>query len=234
VERNFAYIEGNFLAGRTFRDWNDLNEQLLQWLVEIANKKPKRSLGMSPDEAYLMEKKRLIRLPAHIPPVYQTLHRVVDIYGYVNVDRNRYSAPERLVGKQVEVHKSVSRINIFFKNKKVADHERCDGRDKKIKAPGHHTPCGAGKKRRGPCREEKILVEADSWLSPYVVEIKKRSRGRGVRKMRDLLSLKRTYPAEAFEKAVRQALHYGLYDLGRLERLILSFVAGEFFDLDDE
>ena len=43
--------------------------------------------------------------------------------------------------------------------------------------------------------------------------------------------MKRTYPAEPFLAAVEQALRYGLFDLGRLEALVLKFAAGEFFRL---
>jgi hypothetical protein len=46
------------------------------------------------------------------------------------------------------------------------------------------------------------------------------------------VELQRTYPRQAFEAALTQAAHYGLYDLGRLEKLILQKVAGEFFALD--
>ena len=57
-----------------------------------------------------------------------------------------------------------------------------------------------------------------------------RSSGRAVRSLHRLLDLKRTYPPEAFEKAVIEALQYGLYDLARLEQMILSYVAGDFFN----
>jgi hypothetical protein len=52
--------------------------------------------------------------------------------------------------------------------------------------------------------------------------------------MRRLLDLKRTYPPEAFEKAVVQALRYGLYDLPRLEQMILSQVQGDFFTIQED
>ena len=52
--------------------------------------------------------------------------------------------------------------------------------------------------------------------------------------MRRLLHLKRTYPPEAFEKALVQALHYGLYDLSRLEQMILSHVQGDFFTIEED
>ena len=234
MERNFFYVERNFLPGRTFTDWQDLNEQARRWCMEVANQKVKRSLGISPETAYLMEKPHLNTLPPYIPPVYQTFYRGVDVAGYVQVDTNRYSAPERLIGKEVEVHKVWDRIEIFFKNQKVADHPRLiDKRETRITAKGHHPPLNRERAHEGPCQEEKTLLGQSEGLNQYVEELKKRSSGRGVRHMRRLLDLKRTYPPEAFEKAVVQALHYGLYDLPRLEQMILSQVQGDFFTIEE-
>jgi hypothetical protein len=233
IERNFGYVERNFLAGRTFLSWHDLNEQAIQWCREVANQKVKRSLGMSPDAAYLMEKPYLAPLPPYIPPVYQTFYRTVDVAGYVQIDTNRYSVPERLIGKEVEIHKLWERIEVFFKNQKVADHPRLlDRRETRTTAPSHHAPLH--RPHEGPSREEKALLGEHAWLDQFVKELKQRSGGRGVRSLARLLDLKRTYPHEAFEKAIGEALHYGLYDLSRLEQMILAHVAGDFFTLDED
>lgn len=235
MERNFSYAEGNFLAGRTFTGWHDLNDQARLWCIEVANRKIKRSLTMSPEQAYLLEKSQLQRLPPYIPPVYQPLYRIVDLEGYIAVDTNRYSVPERLVGKRLEVHKSWERIMVFFQSKKAADHPRLiDKREGRITAKGHHPPLNRYKAHSGPCKEEKILRGQYDLLDEYVKELKKRSRGRGVRQMRRLLDLKRAYPQDAFEKAIKTALHYSLYDLTRIEQMILSNVAGEFFNIEEE
>jgi hypothetical protein len=53
-----------------------------------------------------------------------------------------------------------------------------------------------------------------------------------VRALRRLLELKRTYPSGPFLAAIDQALHFGLFDLQRLETLILKHVAGDFFNLE--
>jgi transposase len=237
VERNFSYIENNFLPGRTFTDFHDLNHQAKAWCVKTANSTRKRSLGMPPEAAYVMEKPCLQSLPPYIPPVYQTLYRGVDVAGYVHVDTNRYSVPERLIGKEVEVHKLWDRIEIFWKNHKVADHERLiDKREARSTVKGHHLPLYRQRAHSGPCKEEMGLLGRSEHLDRYVEEIKKRSAGRAVRQMRKLLSLKRTYPETPFSTAMEQALHYGMYDLYRLEQMILSQVAGDFFNIkeDDE
>ena len=88
--------------------------------------------------------------------------------------------------------------------------------------------------RRATPPEERELRGHHRVLDRYVAGLKKRVRGRGVRALRRLLEMKRTYPSEPFLSAINQAQRYGLYDLNRLEALILKYTAGEFFALDAE
>jgi len=41
-------------------------------------------------QAFIMEKPYLLRLPKAVPPVYQSVERIVDVEGLVNLDTNRY------------------------------------------------------------------------------------------------------------------------------------------------
>jgi hypothetical protein len=187
---------------------------------------------MAPEAVYVMEKPHLKSLPPHISPVYKSLQRIVDMSGYVTVDTNRYSVPERLVGRTVEVHKGWAFIRVFHQRREVALHSRLiDKRNCRVKAPGHHRPLVS--RKSPPLKEVAALGGHSVILDRYVNAMKKHVRGRGARKFKQLLDLKRAYPPEAFEKAVKTALHYGLFDLNRVERMILSNVAGDFFDLGE-
>jgi transposase len=232
IERPFAWLETNFLPGRSFRDFEDLNAQVRAWCREVANHKPKRVLGMSPEAAYVIEKPSLQPLPKALPPVYEVLDRVVDLYGYVSVDTNRYSVPERLVGQPVTVYQYPAEIHIHHRGTPIATHPRLIGqRDARHTEPAHHpTPMRA---KRTPRIEAQLLPHHPE-LEAYARALKQRGQGRGARALKRLLELQRTYPRQAFEAAVRQAAHYGLYDLGRLEKLILQHVAGDFFALPDD
>ena len=77
--------------------------------------------------------------------------------------------------------------------------------------------------------EEVLLRDDHPTLARYAAALKQR--GRSLRALRRLLDMKRSYPAEPFLAAIEQALHYGLFDLGRVEALILKYVAGDFFRL---
>lgn len=233
IERPFAWIEGNFLPGRSFSSFDDLNAQALAWCNEVANAKPKRSLGMAPEAAYVMEKPSLISLSTVLPVVYEVFERVVDLYGFVSVDTNRYSTPERLVGKTVTVYKHYSSIEIHYKRGLVASHPRLVGvRDARNTLPGHHTI--PQRTPRQPSLQAQLLCGQSPVLDAYVKALIQHLNGRGTRALNRLLQLQRTYPAQPFLAALEQALKYGLFDLMRLENLVLRHVAGDFFALDDQ
>jgi hypothetical protein len=231
VERPFAYAEGNFLAGRSFRDFADLNRQVLAWCRDVANAKPKRILQMSPQAAYVMEKPYLQPLPAVLPPVYAVCERVVDLYGFVSLETNRYPVPERWVGRTLTVYQYPAQIQIVHRGTPIATHARLIGiRDGRSILPGHHTvPLRAS---RAPAREAELLRGHHPILDRYAAELARHSHGRGVRALRRLLEMKRSYPSAPFLAALEQALQFGLFDLGRVEALILKRVAGDFFNLD--
>jgi hypothetical protein len=102
VERFFDHIEKNFLAGRSFADWDTLNAEARAW-CDRDNARPRRHLHASPRELFATERLRLRPLPLHVPEVYRVHQRVVDTEGYVNVWRNRYSVPWQSIGRTVEV-----------------------------------------------------------------------------------------------------------------------------------
>jgi transposase len=236
IERSFAWVETNFLAGRTFRDFVDLNAQALQWCREVANVKPKRVLGMSPEAAYVMEKPYLKPLPTALPPVYEVLERVVDLSGFISVDTNRYSVPQRVIGKSVSVYKYPQELQILHRGQLLATHPRIlDRRDGKSILPQHHLLPSRSALRSLP--EESRLRAADPLLDRYVQELTRHERSRPLqprRALKRLAEIQRTYPHQPFLAALEQALRFGLFDLGRLEALVLKYVSGDFFALDND
>ena len=70
-------------------------------------------------------------------------------------------------------------------------------------------------------------------MADYVAELKHRSHKVVTLALRQLLRLVREYPREPLLGAVEEAARYGLYDLDRLERMILRRVTREYFLLDE-
>src|SRR6202011_2241580 len=229
VERPFSFIENNFLAGRTFSSWEDLNTQARQWCDKV-NSTYKKHIRAVPRELFAVEALDLKALPAWIPEVYRLHQRLVDVEGYVALHSNRYSVPVAWLGRRVEVRETKDKIEIQLDARNIVTHERIpDEQYQRITLSAHRPPRGQGLKRSDPPPEEKAILQAAPEIADYVSALKKHSRKLVVLALRQLLRLVREYPREPFLAAVREAARYGLYDLDRLERMILRRVQRDFF-----
>ena len=232
VERNFDFIENNFLAGREFKDWGDLNQQARAWCVKV-NAKVKRSLHAAPRELFCQEQPLLRPLPIWVPVVTQIEDRIVDSYGNVNIGGNRYSVPYTLIGRRLEVHETKDRIEVYEGHRVVASHAKVlEALGQRVLDPSHRAPRGQGRPKAAPPREEEELLRAEPRLGAYLAAIKARCPGRRVRMLRRLLGMLRDYPRPTLLTAVDAALEYGLFDLDRLDRMVLRNVARDYFVLD--
>jgi len=233
VERPFSFIENNFLAGRAFASWSDLNHQARQWCDRV-NSTYKKHLRAVPRELFALERLQLKPLPAWIPEVYRLHPRTVDVEGYVSVNSIRYSVPVSWIGRRVEARETRDKIEIELDARHLVTHVRAAvPQSQRITLAEHKPPRGEGVKRGAPHPEELAILYAAPELAGYVTELKQKGRKVVALALRQLLRLLKEYPREPFLAAVRDAAQYGLYDLDRLERMILRRVARDYFLLLD-
>lgn len=228
VERPFHYVENNFYPGRTFESLADLNTQARAW-CDAVNARPKRHLPRPPVEMLLTERPRMKPLPAFIPAVYETHRRRVSVEGFVTLHRNRYSTPDELIGREVEVRESMTRVRVFDGHKLVGEHEKAEhGLGARVTAKGHHRR-GLQGRAKPPSHEEVVLRSIDPVVAALVDTLRARDGGRALRNVRRLYRMYLDYPTPEFLDAVRRASEFGLVDLMRIEGLILERLEGRFF-----
>jgi hypothetical protein len=233
VERPFWFIENNFLAGRKFSSWEDLNRQAREWCDKV-NSTYKKHIRAVPRELFTVERLHLKPLPAWIPEVYRLHQRMVDVEGYVALHTNRYSVPIAWIGRRVEVRETKDKIEIQLDARNVVTHSRiAEAEHQRILLAAHRPPRGQGVARLQPHPEEKTILATVPEIADYVAALKQRSRKVPGLALRQLLRLVREYPRKPLLAAVAEAARYGLYDLDRLERMILRRVAREYFLLDE-
>jgi hypothetical protein len=233
VERNFDFIEHNFLAGRTFSSWPELNQQARQWCDRV-NATSKKYLRAVPRELFVVERQHLRPLPTWIPEVYRLHERMVDVEGYVALHSNRYSVPIGWIGRRVEVRETKDKVEIQLDARHLVTHERiAEAEHQRILLAEHRPPRSQSSPRPHPHPEEQLIVQAVPEIADYVVALKQHSRKLVVLALRQLLRLVRDYPREPLLAAVHEAAHYRLYDLDRVERMILRLVARDYFLLKD-
>jgi transposase len=233
VERRFSYIENNFLAVRSFQDWDDANRQAWAWCDKV-NAAFRSKLKASPRELFASECAYLKPLPPWVPPVYRLHQRLVDMEGYVSVGTNRYSVPDEFLGLAVEVRESKDQLEIYRGPRQIARHRRVlEPTGRKYRVPEHHRPRGQGRSLKpcDGCPEEKRLREQVPEIVPYLESLKKHYSGRATLPLRRLLRLVEDYPRRPLLEAIQSAAQYGLFDLERVETIILRKLAREYFQI---
>ena len=232
VEAPFHRIEKGFLAGEKFADWRDLNTRA-RATCEKWNAKYSSKLHASRRELFAAEQAHLKPLPLHVPEVYQLWTRIVDAEGYVNVNRIRYSAPYRLIGRALEVRETLERVVLYDGPRRVASHARVHGPfDTRVTDPAHRPPRGQGLTRH-PAPELIEILQIEPRLSSYLNAFKQYV-GERRAPLRRLLSMLREYPREPFLAAIADAELYRLFELDRLETMVLRRIADDYFPLDLE
>ncbi len=231
VERPFHYIENNFLTGRTFADWADFNAQARAW-CEAKNRTFKRHLKAVPIELYNVERVQLRPLPVWVPEPYLLHQRIVDVHGYVTVDTNRYSVPADWIGKGVQACEGAREIVITRTRQSVTHVRHPEPEGKWITLP-EHRPQRRRKKGSDPPKELAVLLRRAPELESYVKALRRRIKRSFGFALRQMLRMLDDYPREPLLDAVRDAEHYGLYDVDRLENMVLQRIDRDFFPLEN-
>ncbi len=225
VERRFWHVETNFLAGRRFKDDEDLNRQAQAWLDETANARRIRELGASPKELFVAERPLLVRLPLYVPEVYQIHRRLVDDDGYVRLHEKRYSAPDKALGKTVTVRESDKEVVLLDGHEELARHGKLTAGDGRTQStlPGHER---RGRRRRpAPWPEEARLKALGPAMENYLAKLKSERGHRYGWSLRKLYALLCQHKAEDLLRAVERAGRHGLFDVGRIEGVLLGDLA---------
>ena len=222
VERVFDYIEKNFLVGRVFKDDDDLNGQAFEWADQKANRRRLRELKASPVELFAVEKPSLMPIPLFVPEVYRLCSRGVDAYGCVSLHGMKYPVPAAYIGKTVLVRETKDRVIALDGRDEIAVHK------KKIEG----SPSSAPPPLRTPRRQKSIQLAEESKLKglgvtmqAYLAELKAERGPRYIWSVKKLYELLCEYRSEDLVAAVARAGEHRLFDVGRIETILLQSIA---------
>jgi transposase len=106
VESGIKYVKRNALAGRRFRDLEELNAWLETWCLTIADQRLHGTTHERPAERFAREEAAaLIAVAGRSPAIRERFEtRIVPRDGYVAVLANRYPVPLAWAGAQIQVH----------------------------------------------------------------------------------------------------------------------------------
>jgi transposase len=219
VENGVAFVKGNFLAGRTFRDDYDLSSQLKVWLAE-RNSAPCQAHGKPPDELLEKERKALSPLMEK-PDSYGLLHsRSVSGESVIRYQTNCYSVPEELIGQVVTVRVAEKEIRIYHDGQLIAQHIRSFERRQWIRDLSHYERTLEKKPRAKVMAYREKLLGLVEPIPSYISEICRRDRNTMNQQMLKLYALFTEYGLDRFVEAVQFCSAEQVYGASYVELML--------------
>lgn len=89
---------------------------------------------------FSLEQKSLLPLPGYVFDASKSRNTKVDSYSTVRFDTNNYSVPVAYCGFEVSAKGYAHNVIVYYRGKKIADHQRCYGKKQSIFALEHYLP----------------------------------------------------------------------------------------------
>ena len=167
VESGVKYIKNNALAGRDFKDVRDANGHLLAWVMGTAGNRIHGTTRRRPLELFdEIEKARLLPLPPsrYEPAVWKQVKLHPDCH--VVFDYSYYSAPFRLVGRQLILRATAFKVEMYHEFEHVATHQRALARGSRVTEKNHLPP----HKVQGLMPAPGRVMEKAAAVGPFTAE----------------------------------------------------------------
>ena len=220
-ERSFWTVESNFLPGRTFESWEDLNIQARRWATERMERRPQSKARLIPAKLFEHERGYLHALPLHLPAPYQEHSRGTDQYGYLVFGANYYWVPGSR-RDDVKVLQWADSLKIYQQQACLAEYPLpAEGvRNQRFSPKGQPQPRHQPHTRRRHARQEEQSLrslgpEVGNYLD-YALAAPGLQRHRFTR---ELFAFSRKLPQSVLVKTLERALRYRIVDLATLRRI---------------
>ena len=226
VERSFWTTETNFLPGRTFESFEDLNQKAFEWAtVKMFNQQVAKT-DIIPAKAFEHEKSYMTKL-SEVSAPYIPLQRLIDQYGYISVNGNFYWVPGTGRG-EVKAFLYDKKLQVYQNRELLGEYEipSAEIKNEKILPVGCSSkPSYQPHNRKKPTsNEEGILRNLSIEVSEYLDFILQSGNTQKHITIRKLYGLYRNMGEQVFRKSVERAFKYRNAKLEILEKIALKIM----------
>ncbi|MDA3792964.1 MAG: IS21 family transposase [Elusimicrobia bacterium] len=213
VESGIKYVKINFFAGRKFKDEDDLDRQLRNWLDNTCNQRVHGTTRKIPRELFeSTEKDELRTLPREEYSMSQMGTRKVYHDCHIYVGYNYYSVPFKYVGKEVEIEQGKELLKIYYQGKQIALHTLLKGQGRFSTVDSHYPKYKRYSETEYQEKYQVKMAELGEYAQQLfflIIEKKPRDWSRNVQ---GILSLTKTYPEKIVNLACKRALAYDVHN----------------------
>jgi len=226
VEKSVQIVQQRIVASlrnKKFTALYELNTAILDQL-NLLNSRKFQKLSCSRQELFnSLEKAALKPLPTQRYELAQWYHQTVNGGYHVQIKNNFYSVPYQYVRKKIDIRVTAKIIECFYKEKKIACHQRCDEKGKYTTVNAHRPEAH---RQQGLWPAERLLSWAasigcnTSSLIKTLLQDDKRHLHQKERSALGILRLSTAYGEVRLEQACAKALELGTYRYDSITSLL--------------
>jgi hypothetical protein len=207
-------VKGSFFKMRRFRDQEDLQLQLGQWLQEINEVRPCRATGEIPAERLFADRARL--RPPRCLPEHLALRVPIQVgpTAEVSQDGHSYSMPPEAAGLPGTLYLYREKVRIVA-GRFQATHERSRIPGSISRLAEHraaHLAAIAGKRGKRYLKRQQVLEVGESAVG-FLTEVVHRNPQGWIREVDELHRMLQSLGPESLDRAFRAALESGRCDV---------------------
>ncbi len=222
VESGVKYVKRSFFGVR--RDEQDvtaLRRDLGRWVAEIAGMRRHGTTGKKPLEHFeSAERAALLPLPAHAYRPVLWREPLLRRDCHVLVEKARYSAPWRLVGKRLLSRVTESSVELYYDDVRVATHELQPEGGRSTRDE-HLPPERVGYRHRNRSYWEYRAAKIGGDVAAYVREVFESDEVlHQLGKIQAIVQHLEGFPVERANAACRRASYYGSYSYGAIKNIL--------------
>jgi transposase len=212
VESGIKYVKGNFFAGRTFVNGDDLDGRLYTWQENTCNARTHGTTRKIPREVFEAEEKSLLmKLPLDDFKMIEGGKRKVYHDCHIFVKRNYYSVPFEYIKKEIEIELSKTLLKVYYNNKEIAIHPRLLGVGQFSTVKSHYPKYKVYSDTEYQEIYQAKMADIGSHAEQIFFAIVERQHRDWGRPIRGILSLLKKYPKEIVDLACKRALAFNVY-----------------------
>jgi transposase len=207
VENLVGWVKGSFFTQRRFVDYEDLLQQLAEWLHEVNTIRPSRATGVTPAERMEAERERLRPLPVAADDFALEFPGFVGPTAEISFEGGIYTMPPQAACMAAQIHAFPTRIMIVA-GKHQAIHERKASGQRSV-LPEHraaHLAAVSGVRAKRYMKREHLLQLGNEALA-YLGELVFRRPDRWYKDVDAMHAWLQQEGDEAVLSAIRRALH---------------------------
>ena len=214
VESGIKYLQGNFIAGREFKDDADIKRQLKSWMDNYANVRIHGTTRKIPKEVFELEEKgKLQPLPREEFAFFNRAERVVSANCHIHFENNYYSVPASLVGKEVTLRWNDHLLRVIYLGEQVALHCKTTGQGNYVTERSHLPDYKIYSQTEYQAKYESKMADIGEYAHQYFTMLLDTKQSYWFRNVRIILGLEKEYGRQALNLTLKRALFYQAVDI---------------------